>query len=232
LRTRGAIPVRSDDHNITEVPNHNHKLTYTTSRHPSSPYLFTHLRRICIRTFSCETLPRGSRSGPLLFGDDNAGYTIAFVFKLRDMRARGYFRTYALLALAGTDSYRVSRVMSAVTRIFAVIARWIAAAAECTLKSENETKEASVEVQSETLVQGLTPVSSFLAPRRNVEEEMDRGGDSSGLRPRFSRFSGFAKDVKAPKGLVELVGREGFFVELHVQFVKLLARLERELVLG
>jgi len=118
--------------------------------------------------------------------------------------------------------------MITVTRIFAVIARWIAAAAESMLNIEERIKETVV--LSETLVQGLTPVSSYLSPRRTLDEEMDRGGP--GLRPRFSRFSSFAKDAKVPKGLVELVGREGFFVELHVQFVKLLARLEVELVLG
>lgn len=218
LRTRSDILVQSDI-----AAQHHHKFIYTTSRQPSSPYLYTHLKRTAIRTLSCETLPRGSRSGPLLFGDDVAGYTIAYVFRLRDLRARGYFGTYALLALAGTDSYRVSRVLNSVTRVFAAIAKWIAAAAESRLMAEERAKETVLEEQ---VVQGMTPVSSFLSPRRGGED-FERGGP--GLMPRFARFSSFSKEAKVAKGLVELVGREGFFVELHVQFVRLLAMLDREL---
>lgn len=145
------------------------------------------------------------------------------MFRLRDMRARGYLRTYALLALAGRDSYRVARVLTTVTRVFAAIARWIAAAAESRLQADERAKD---EVMSEQVVQGLTPVSSFLSPKRGGESE----GGGRGMLPRLARFSSFSKDGKAPqKGLVELVGRDGLFVELHVQFVRLLARLERDL---
>jgi len=210
LRTRGDIHFPHED---TDGPIQLHKLAYTSSRHPSSPQVFAHLKRICIRTLSTEVLPRASRSGPLLFGDDNTGYTIAFVFHLRDMDARGNMGKYALLAFAGTDSYRVSRILSTVTRVFAAIVRWISAAIESRLHAEERANE-ELSQREKVSLHHLTPVSSHQY-----------------TKPRISRYSSFSKNsrIKVPKGLVDLVGRDRFFVELHVQFVRLLAQLEREL---
>lgn len=219
---------------------HIHKLTYITTRHPTEPSHYTALRHSCIRTLSLENLPRGMPSGPLLFGDASSGHTIAFIFRLSDPYARGRRRTYALLAMnPGQDAARVGQAMGRVISLFRQIANWIIGLAErANEKSSNEFEvNVSDPVQesapSEPNTPGLTQVSSFLSakrsdvPRRRIYgnlEPMDpnrkfatrgRGGDASG--------------VGAAKGLAELVGREGLFVELHVAFVKALMTLSREL---
>ncbi|KAF2459606.1 vesicle coat protein [Lineolata rhizophorae] len=113
---------------------HSHRLTYLTTRQPSSPTAYSLLRRSCIRTLSCESLPRGSSSGPLYFGDPVAGYTIAYIFRLPDPMARGARRTYALLALGGRESCRVSAAMVMVTEVFERMAADVVARAERVLE--------------------------------------------------------------------------------------------------
>jgi hypothetical protein len=57
------------------------------------------------------------------------------------------------------------------------------------------------------------PISSFLAAKKV---------DPDGF-PRVSR------DVMRAKGLTDIVGKDGFFVELHAQFCVILANLVKEL---
>jgi hypothetical protein len=81
-------------------------------------------------------LPKGSPSGPLYFGDPHAGYTIAYVFRVPDPRARGKRRMYALLALGGRDSWRVSKVMVMITKVFESIASQIISMADKVIEKE------------------------------------------------------------------------------------------------
>lgn len=115
---------------------HPHRLDFVTTRQPNFPSAYSLLRRSCIRTLSCENLPRGSASGSLFFGDPIAGYTIAYVFRLADPRARGRRRTYALIALGGRDGWKVSQVLVAITRAFERIAGWIVSMADRVLEWE------------------------------------------------------------------------------------------------
>jgi Vesicle coat protein involved in Golgi to plasma membrane transport len=114
---------------------HYHSLTYVTRRNPDSQSLYSRLRHSCIRALSCESLPRGSPSGPILFGDPIAGYTIAYLFRLPDPRARGRRRTYALQALS-SDWRRASNAFTQVTRAFETIANNIVSLADRVLERE------------------------------------------------------------------------------------------------
>ena len=114
---------------------HFHNLTYVTRRQPELQSVYSRLRHSCVRTLTCETLPRGSPSGPLLFGDPIAGYTIAYIFRLPDPRARGKRRTYALTAL-GRDCWRVIAAMVQVTKAFESIASQIISMADRVLERE------------------------------------------------------------------------------------------------
>ena len=76
---------------------HSHSVTYLSTRAPTTPSRFSMLRQSCIRTLSCELLP--AQTGPLLFGDTLTGFTIAYVFRIADPKARGGKRSYALLCI-------------------------------------------------------------------------------------------------------------------------------------
>ncbi|ORY09779.1 vesicle coat protein [Clohesyomyces aquaticus] len=224
---------------------HTHTLNYISTRQPQLPETYSLLRRTCIRALSCENLPLGKPSGPLFFGDPVVGYTIAYVFRLQDPRARGQKRTYALIAMAGRDCRRATRALVKVTEVFEAIANMIIALAEKVLERESaasaqassrpqtaipstpplgssaqsmpaflspQKKESFSSVASSPTSRNITPVSSFLSAKR-----VDPDG-----YPRVSR------DVMRAKSLIEIVGKEDFFVNLHAMFCSLLHSLIKE----
>lgn len=228
LRSRWAIPaggsqpsggdVESEPHFPQSSPesfasgssrssDHTHTLTYLTTSSPVEPNTYSLLRRACIRTLSCEQLPRGLTCGPLSFGDPTAGYTIAYKFRLPDPHARGRQRYYALLALAGQDPGRSFKAMPVIWRAFERIAAGI-----MTITENAILKEKVVE-GSKGNSKDHAPVSSFLTGRT-----MDPDG--------YPRRSGTA-NMRA-RGLAEMVGDELFFAKLHKDFVHLLQILGRQ----
>jgi hypothetical protein len=164
-----------------------------------------------------------------MFGDPVAGYTIAYIFRLQDPRSRGAKRTYALIAMAGRDCRRASKAMVKVTEVFEAIANRIITLAEKVLEKESaqfrtsgtspttpplgpslmSSLSSSISLQGS---KGITPVSSFLSAKK-----VDPDG-----YPRVSR------ELMRPKTLVEIVGTEAFFVDLHTWFCTLLHSLIKE----
>ncbi|KAF2197302.1 hypothetical protein GQ43DRAFT_214227 [Delitschia confertaspora ATCC 74209] len=211
---------------------HNHTLNYISSGQAQSADKYSLLRRSSIRTLSCEMLPTGKSSGPMLFGDPVAGYTIAYIFRLQDPRARGQKRTYALLALAGKDARRANRAMVKITTVFEKIANEIVTLADKVLERESrpataipgnpplsvpnfsspQKERALSSVASAPASRNITPVSSFLTAKK-----VDPDG-----YPRVSR------DMMDAKPLTEIVGKDNFFVELHSLFCGILAGLIKD----
>jgi hypothetical protein len=222
---------------------HAHTLNYVSTRQPLSPTTYSLLRRSCIRTLSTEVLPSSKPSGPLIFGDWVAGHTIAYVFRLQDPRSRGAKRTYALIAMAGRDCRRATKSMVKILEIFENIANRIISMADRVLERESaashnlsrpvtaipttppfgtsassippvlspkqERSFSSTSSSSSSPSRNITPVSSFLSAKRV---------DPDGF-PRVSR------DVMKAKSLIEIVGQELFFAELHANFCSILNML-------
>ncbi|KPI44552.1 Folliculin [Cyphellophora attinorum] len=216
----------SHSHHHSSDTCHEHTFTYLTAKSPSSPETYAALRASVIRTLSCEMLPRGMADGPLCFGDSIAGYTIAYIFRLTDPKARGRRRCYAFLALAGTDASRAFRACPMLWQAFAGIAKGIEAMATRAVE-EKERKEEE-ERSSTRPVSGAfgtksgtggssggtkeklayTPVSSFLTQRAmDPDGTMRRAGQTS------------------PRSLADIVGDETIFAALHRYFVVLLRML-------
>ncbi|KAJ0416818.1 vesicle coat protein [Aspergillus carlsbadensis] len=186
---------------------HTHILTYLSLRGPPNPADYALLRRSSIRTLSCELLPRGLSSGPLCFGDSNAGYTIAYIFRLPDPMARGKRRSYALVALAGKDSRKAFRACPIIFRAFDRLATSIYNAAE-KFQEEEKRRDEQNNVASRPGNRQYTPVSSFLTGRA-----MDPDGQARRPGP-----------VRA-RNLTEIVGNQYLFAEIHGSFVALLQQL-------
>ena len=187
----------------SETSCHTHQLEYVSNSSPVESETFSTLRRATIRTLSGEQLPRGQTSGPLWFGDPEAGYTIAYVFRLADTHARGRQRYYALIALAGSDSKRAIEACPLLWSCFEQIAANVVEMAE-----EVATRE-SAEDDSPPQRGHVTPVSSFLTGRALDPDGYPRRG---------------AANVR-PNGITELVGDDRFFCELHMMFVGILQDL-------
>jgi hypothetical protein len=219
---------------------HVHTLNYVSTRQPLSPTTYSLLRRSCIRTLSTEVLPSSKPSGPIVFGDWVAGHTIAYVFRLKDPRSRGAKRTYALIAMAGRDCRRATKAMVKILEMFENIANRIISMAERVLERESAAShnlsrpvtaipttpplgtsasslntllspqlERPLSSTSDSPTRNITPVSSFLSAKRL---------DPDGF-PRVSR------DVMKAKSLIEIVGQEYFFAELHANFCSILNML-------
>lgn len=221
---------------------HTHMLTYVTTKQPLSQTSYSFLRRACIRTLSNETLPKGSPSGPLFFGDPHAGYTIAYVFRVPDPRARGKRRMYALLALGGRDSWRVSKVYVTLTKVFESIASSIISMADKVIEREFvPTSPHSSEPLSSSLLASNEPMSPVGAKERAVKSATT--SPTMKNRRTFDNTSSFLtgkrvdpdghprlpSEVMKAKGLAEIVGRDEFFVELHARFCVVLSSLVKEM---
>lgn len=227
---------------------HTHTLNYISTSQPQSPATYSLLRRTCIRTLSTEVLPLSKPSGPIMFGDSVAGYTIAYVFRLQDPRSRGSKRHYALIAMAGRDCRRATKAMVKITEVFENIANRIIALAERVLERESASSpnlsrpttaiprtpplgasassippmfmspqkerylSSTASSTASSPTRNITPVSSFLTAKKV---------DPDGF-PRVSR------DLMKAKSLVEIVGQENFFVELHTLFCGLLHSLIKQ----
>ncbi|KAI9844928.1 MAG: hypothetical protein M1837_005214 [Sclerophora amabilis] len=219
---------------------HAHTLTYLSTRQPTLPDAYSFVRRSCIRTLSCEQLPR-MHSGPLFFGDEAAGYTISFVFRLPDPCARGRLRRYALICWAGREERRAARAYKEVLHVFAGIASRIIEMVE---KRECSDKTAPENVPTGAVAAaagggggGLrggagagTEVTSVRSSGHGGIERRDFTPVSSFLSGRTMDPDGYPRksEVRA-KGLAELVGKDDLFVEVHAVFVRLLAQLGRGL---
>lgn len=183
---------------------HSHNLEYVSNTNPIETETFSTLRRATIRTLSGEQLLRGHTSGPLWFGDEVAGYTIAYVFRLGDLHARGRQRYYALLALAGSDTRRAFEACTLIWTLFEQIASHI-------IQSAEEVAARSVDNASPPERGQITPVSSFLTGRAMDPDGFPRRG---------------VANVRA-NGVAELVDNGNFFCELHIMFVGMLQELGR-----
>ncbi|KAL2441903.1 hypothetical protein ABEF95_016833 [Exophiala dermatitidis] len=192
---------------------HDHTLTYLTAKSPGDPESYAKLRASVIRTLSCELLPRGMSDGPLCFGDSNTGYTIAYVFRLTDPKARGRRRAYAFIALAGKDASRAFQACPLLWEAFANMAKGIESAAQRhqerqRQKEEQEAAAKSANASRSSSSNKYTPVSSFLTART-----VDPDG--------HPRRVGHA----TPRSLAEIVGDENIFTYLHQYFVAILRAL-------
>ncbi|KAE9976605.1 hypothetical protein BLS_001993 [Venturia inaequalis] len=229
---------------------HTHHITYVSTHHPTGSENYSSLKRTCLRTLSAEKLPRSSPRGPLYFGDSVAGYTIAYPFHIKDPRARGQTRLYALIAMGGLDSWNVSRHYVAVTRVFEGIAREITRMADQVISREtppgsddghvtpplssslplpSSQGEEHTRDPRENKSASTSPTSSSRTPSRGADSISARLSDvSSFLSAKRVDPDGFARgsrDVMQPRGLAEITGNDRIFVELHAKFVLLVSQL-------
>ncbi|CZT49922.1 uncharacterized protein RSE6_10827 [Rhynchosporium secalis] len=224
-KTLVRVGTSSSDSSSLSTKSHDHFLDYTSTHDPLTPSSFSLVRQSCLRTLSCEELPPTStqstpsppspfinssfssssgpklasttNGGPIFFGDPQAGYTTAYIFRIPDPNARGRVRAYALIALSTHRERAAMQSFSFLSSAFRKLAAWIQVLAETEL-------ERSEAVNSPRLANSSnnTPTSAFLSGRNR------------------DKFAG----PKA-KGLAELVGMPDFFFELHMRFVKLLVEM-------
>lgn len=178
-----------------------------------------------------------------MFGDPVAGYTIAYVFRLQDPRARGHTRTYALIAMAGRDCRKATRAMVKVTEVFESIANRMVALTQRVLERDSSASVLGLSSRPQTAIPDTPPLGTsassmpvFTSPQKERNfSSVASSPTTRNITPISSFLSakrldpdGYPRvtsDVMRAKGLTEIVGMEGFFVELHAKFCSLLHSL-------
>jgi folliculin len=74
------------------------------SSHHLKPVYTSQFKSLSLRTLSVEYVGPG-REGPVLFGDENNGYNFAYVFKIKDSKARGFARWFAFVLMDPSLSF-------------------------------------------------------------------------------------------------------------------------------
>ncbi|KAF1973560.1 hypothetical protein BU23DRAFT_580310 [Bimuria novae-zelandiae CBS 107.79] len=214
---------------------HTHTLSYVSTNQPQSPESYSLLRRTCLRTLSTEKLPMGKASGPVFFGDSHAGYTIAYIFRLREPNSRGALREYALIAMAGRDGLRATKAMVKITEVFESIAKRIVSLADKVLEKDSQDSQDSQDAflsRPTTAVPDApmfgTSAPSMPASQRSPQKDRPLLSMSSFLSAKKVDPDGYPRissELMKAKNLVEIVGDEDFFVWLHGIFCGLLHSL-------
>ncbi|KAI9249867.1 vesicle coat protein [Helicostylum pulchrum] len=81
-------------------------IKYIGTKSPQQNHLYKAVRLACVRSLTAEFCQ--GRDGPVLFGDDENGYVMSYMFKLRDSQARGEARFYSLMMLMTDRVYLIS----------------------------------------------------------------------------------------------------------------------------
>ena len=66
---------------------------YLSTRAPVHGPLYAVVRQACVRSLSCEFAP--GKEGPVLFGDEQAGYTLSYMFQVKDTQVGAPLRARA-----------------------------------------------------------------------------------------------------------------------------------------
>ena len=206
---------------------HTHFVEYISTKEPLLPTSFSIVRASCLRTLSFETLPRpqsnaaaaaaaaappptsappllaapssaAASGGPIFFGDPDAGYTTAYIFRVPDVHARGHRRIYAFLALTTHGERTAMKTFNLAAGAFRDLAAWITALAEAEAEKGAE------------------------SPRGGAGQGLSEGSFLSGGA--FARRGGAGMKVRQ-RGLAEVVGCPDFFIQLHIRFVRILREL-------
>ncbi|KAG1463107.1 hypothetical protein G6F56_005362 [Rhizopus delemar] len=81
-------------------------IKYMGTKSPTQNHLYKAVRLACVRSLTAEFCQ--GRDGPVLFGDDENGYVMSYMFKLRDSQARGEARFYSFMMLMTDRVYLIS----------------------------------------------------------------------------------------------------------------------------
>ncbi|CAO3685631.1 unnamed protein product [Umbelopsis ramanniana] len=111
---------------------------YLGCRAPQQQHLYAAVRNACVRSLTVEFCP--GREGPILFGDDENGYVMSYIFKLRDSQARGKTRHYAFTMLM-TDRVFLVSCWPFLVKVFRSTALNLQEKAEAVYQREREFRE-------------------------------------------------------------------------------------------
>ncbi|KAI7881335.1 hypothetical protein K492DRAFT_177161 [Lichtheimia hyalospora FSU 10163] len=169
---------------------------------PQQLHLYKAVRLACVRSLTTEFCP--GREGPVLFGDEENGYVMSYLFKIRDAQARGEARFYAIMILM-TDRVFLISCWPFLVSSFRSMAINLQEKADMIFQREKEIRERIHPFANRRVAAPITQ-----------EQFLRRRSNSASLR-----------------SLVDLLGIKDIYLQIHVQFcyiLKLSARRRMEKV--
>jgi folliculin len=136
-------------------------MTYITTRYPYLSRLYPIVRQACVRSLSCEFCP--GREGAIFFGDEQNGYSLSYIFKLKDIQARGFQRWYSISFLHSDKSFIIASWGFLVSK-FKATAKDLQANAEKIFEFEKRTNQ---EVNNRVKVYSPLSPEQFIRRRGN-----------------------------------------------------------------
>ena len=173
---------------------HTHTHNYITTSNPINPNIYTFFRKLVLRTLTGEELPRGLTSGKFAFDDSADRTTVVYRFRLYDEYARGKYRHYALIALAGNGNGNAFKAVAHIWERFEFIADWVTRKVDdANGKSEAEKKRKED--------QGYLDERSFLTATRARDRMRMRGlnemtGDDTFFAALHLQFIGLLRELR------------------------------------
>lgn len=179
-----------------------------------------------MRGLSCEQLP--GHTGAMIFGDPTSGFTIAYIFRLTDPKARGGKRIYAFFCICPDEKVVMQSWKFVVTAFEGLVLRIKGFAALKNAKEKVAMSRASFSgVGSTGTLVGMGIGGGGMSGVGNGSTNCSLSGIGSRLTS-LTGPDGYLRrrdGVGSAKGLPELVGKEDLFVEIHAAFVRLLGGL-------
>ncbi|KAI9019395.1 vesicle coat protein [Phycomyces nitens] len=174
-------------------------VSYIGSKAPQQLHLYKAVRLACVRSLTTEFCP--GRDGPVLFGDDENGYVMSYMFKLRDSQARGEVRFYSLMMLMTDRVYLIS-CWPFLVSAFRSMAINLQERADAIFQNEKESRERQ-------------PVFHTMANNRRVapmsQDQFFRRRSNTSLR-----------------SLVDLLSIKDIYAQIHAQFSYILKLSSRK----
>lgn len=137
-------------------------MTYITTRYPYLSRLYPIVRQACVRSLSCEFCP--GREGAIFFGDEQNGYVLSYIFKLKDIQARGYQRWYSISFLH-TDKSLIIASWSFLVSKFKATAKDLQSSAERMFEYEKRANQ-EININRVKVYSPLSP-EQFIRRRGN-----------------------------------------------------------------
>lgn len=172
--------------------------TWISSQAPLAPELASMVRHAVLRAISCEVIP--AKEGPLLFSSASSS-VLSHAFSLRDSRARGCRRQYAILLL--------SKERHPLVQHWAVLQERV----QDIITSLQKKAEGKYEIDCKSLAE--------------LKEKCDYVRETMTTTSSKSSFSRRRASSKPARGLREVTQDEQVFEGMHQDFVTVLALAER-----
>ena len=172
--------------------------TWASSQAPLAPELATMVRHAVLRAISCEVIP--SQEGPVLFSSASSS-VLSHTFSLRDSRARGCRRQYAILLLSKERHPLVQHWAVLQDRVQDIIS------------SLQKKAEMKYETDCKLLAE--------------LKEKCDYVREPTNSNQSSSSFSRRRASSKPARGLREVTQDEQVFEGMHRDLVTVLALAER-----